>query len=59
MCSIQDLINYLQIDSSKIPEEYYHETFKSQIITTEYRDGTVKIEFFKHEYHECKNGNLH
>ena len=41
--------NSLLYRCAKTPEEYYHETFTSQIITTEYRDGTVKIEIFKHE----------
>jgi|688.fasta_scaffold860568_2 hypothetical protein len=28
-------------------EQYYNETFKSETIVTEYRDGSIKIETYK------------
>jgi histidinol dehydrogenase len=30
-------------------EQYYHETFKSETIVTEFKDGTIKVETFKSE----------
>jgi hypothetical protein len=30
-------------------EQYYNETFKTETIVTEYRDGSVKVETFKSE----------
>jgi hypothetical protein len=30
-------------------EQYYNETFKSETIVTEYRDGTIDVETFKSE----------
>ncbi len=29
--------------------EYYNETFKSETIVTEFKDGTIKVETFKSE----------
>jgi hypothetical protein len=28
-------------------EQYYNETFKTETIVTEYKDGTIKVETFK------------
>ena len=30
-------------------EQYYTETFKTETIVTEYKDGTIKVETFKSE----------
>ena len=30
-------------------EDYYNETFKSETIVTEFKDGTIKVETFKSE----------
>jgi gentisate 1,2-dioxygenase len=30
-------------------EQYYNETFKTQTIVTEFRDGSIKVETFKSE----------
>ncbi len=31
------------------PNQYYNETFKSETIVTEFKDGTIKVETFKSE----------
>jgi hypothetical protein len=46
----KDQINNAHYEGSEnYRRQYYNETFKTETIVTEYKDGTIKVETFKSE----------